>query len=112
MIYGKKENKERVSDWQNALGEMEALNCFANLAFNNEDFCMPVLTDVEEWEADSLGHPLIAAQKREFRIPFLSATINLLFSRVPICRGKALSCARLASTWCWRVRVPWFVQND
>lgn len=60
----KKENKERVSDWQNALGEMEALNCFANLAFNNEDFCMPVLTDVEEWEADSLGHPLIAAQKR------------------------------------------------
>ena len=57
-------NRERVRDWQNALGEMEALNSFANLSFNNAGFCVPVVTNEEQWDADSLGHPLIPAHKR------------------------------------------------
>ncbi len=60
----KNENKHKVSDWLNALGEMESLNCFANLAYNNPDYCWPVLTSNKEWEATDLGHPLISASKR------------------------------------------------
>lgn len=57
-------NREKVYDWLDALGEMESLNSFANLSYNNPDFCVPQLVNEESWEADSLGHPLINAQKR------------------------------------------------
>lgn len=60
----KAQNADKVQDWLEALGEMEALNSFANLAFNNPGFCMPRLIEQEEWEAEDLGHPLISETKR------------------------------------------------
>ncbi len=34
----KKENSEGVMNWLKIIGEFEALNCFANLSFNNREF--------------------------------------------------------------------------
>ncbi|RYY57736.1 MAG: DNA mismatch repair protein MutS [Chitinophagaceae bacterium] len=53
-----------VYQWLELLGEVEALNSFANLSFNNPDFCIPSLSATETLECREMGHPLIAPGKR------------------------------------------------
>ena len=47
-----------------ALGQVEALSSFANLAFERPDYAWPTLTDAGDLHAEALGHPLLAASKR------------------------------------------------
>jgi hypothetical protein len=54
-----------VSRWLDAMAEFEVLSSFGNMAFNNPEWVMPVVTD--EYfilDADNMGHPLIPVQHR------------------------------------------------
>ena len=60
----KQANKENISQWFYALAEMETLSSLANLHFNHPENTFPVLSENEGvFIADSLGHPLIPAEK-------------------------------------------------
>lgn len=54
----------RVNRWLEIIGEMESLSSFANMAYNNPSFCVPVVADKERLNATDLGHPLISEKKR------------------------------------------------
>lgn len=60
----KEQNGNKIFDWLQLLGDMEALNSFANLAHNNPDFCTPELSATETLSADNMGHLLIRKEKR------------------------------------------------
>lgn len=60
----KKENGKHIMQWLELLGEIEALNSFANLSFNNPTFCYPTISKEENLLAENMGHPLIREQKR------------------------------------------------
>lgn len=60
----KDQNGNQIMNWLQILGETEALNSFANLSFNNPSFCQPALSSNETLIADTMGHPLIPAEKR------------------------------------------------
>jgi DNA mismatch repair ATPase MutS len=60
----KKENRRNVQKWLDAVGEMEAMSCFANFSFNNPGFVYPDLSAEEDMHALDLGHPLISPAKR------------------------------------------------
>jgi len=60
----KTRNGKQVLPWLELLGQIEALNSFANLAYNNPAFCIPEPTTTETLEADNMGHLLIRAEKR------------------------------------------------
>lgn len=54
-----------VEHWLNALAQVEAVNSLAAIHFNNPGWCMPELKEKHfSIEAESLGHPLIHADKR------------------------------------------------
>ncbi len=50
--------------WLEILGETEALNSYANFAFNNPAYAWPVLTSAMEIEFEDMGHPLIPESLR------------------------------------------------
>jgi ABC-type multidrug transport system fused ATPase/permease subunit len=56
--------QQQLHQWLAVLGEAEALNSLANLAYNNPDFVFPHLSNTEDFSATALGHPLITAAKR------------------------------------------------
>jgi DNA mismatch repair ATPase MutS len=61
----KNDNSQIVSDWFDAMAEFEVLSSFANMAFNNPAWVMPVIHD--EYfilKAAGAGHPLIPADRR------------------------------------------------
>ncbi|MES2774254.1 MAG: hypothetical protein V4722_08725 [Bacteroidota bacterium] len=61
----KKANKEKIMHWFDALGQMEAMNSVATLAFNHQDWCFPqIAEDHGTYTATELGHPLIPKHKR------------------------------------------------
>ena len=59
----KKKNRDEVMNWLNIIGEFESLNCFANLAFNNPEYCYPELSNEEIISATQMAHPLIRKEK-------------------------------------------------
>ncbi len=61
---GKKKYAADIPAWLDLLGEMEALNSFANFSFNNPDCTIPNLRQAEGLVATEMGHPLIQPQKR------------------------------------------------
>ncbi len=56
--------QQQLHQWLAALGEAEALNSFANFAYNNPGFVFPQLSNTDDLTATALGHPLIAGTKR------------------------------------------------
>ncbi len=60
----KQKNGQKILPWLKVLGEIEALNSFANLSFNNTTFCQPKINETETLVADNMGHPLIRSEKR------------------------------------------------
>lgn len=60
----KKKNAGEIMNWLQVIGEFESLHCFANLAYNNKDFCYPQLSKTGELTATGMGHPLIRSEKR------------------------------------------------
>lgn len=54
-----------VENWFDALAEIEALNSFAAIHFNNPGWCFPILKNKYFFiESSELGHPLIHQNKR------------------------------------------------
>jgi hypothetical protein len=60
----KKSYASQIGEILDIVGEIEALNSLANLAYNNPDFAYPELNDEEEISFQNLGHPLIHKYKR------------------------------------------------
>jgi hypothetical protein len=54
----------RVRAWLEAIGDVEALASLAGLAFERPDHAFPELVDAPRFEAEKLGHPLLAPGKR------------------------------------------------
>lgn len=60
-----KNNKSKLPDWFNALGEVEMLNSMANFSFNNPGFSFPSISEKPLYfKAEELSHPLISPLKR------------------------------------------------
>ena len=53
-----------VRDWLNALGEMDALSSFAAARRDNPAWAMPEIDSGPVFDAEALGHPLIADERR------------------------------------------------
>ncbi|WP_276504355.1 MutS-related protein [Terrimonas pollutisoli] len=81
----KQKNGNHVLPWLELLGEAEALNCFANLSFNNKSFCRPQLTQRETLVAINMGHPLIRSEKR------ITNSISFAEHRFVILTGSNMS---------------------
>lgn len=61
----KSNNKTRLSQWFEALGQFESLNSLSVLSFNHPEWCFPVLREPFFYiKASNVGHPLINKNKR------------------------------------------------
>jgi len=60
----KENNSENMETWLNVIRDLDMLNSFATLAFNNQDFIFPEITDDQKIKAMALAHPLISSQER------------------------------------------------
>lgn len=60
----KAENAEDILDWMEVLGEIESINSFANLSFNNPDFIFPEINSNYQITFKEIGHPLLSSKKR------------------------------------------------
>ena len=74
-----------IMPWLELLGEMEALNSFANLSFNNKTFCLPQVSETETLVAVNMGHPLIRMEKR------INNSISFAEHRFVILTGSNMS---------------------
>lgn len=61
----KERTKENISDWFEAIGEIEAINSLGGFHFSNPSFTFPIIEE-EPFviKATQMGHPLINAKKR------------------------------------------------
>lgn len=60
----KEKNKTYLPAWFEELARFEALSSFGNLCHNRPDFTFPEFHERASLAAESLGHPLIAAEER------------------------------------------------
>lgn len=60
----KKRHASKIKNWLQLIGEVEALNSFANLYYNNPDFCIPTVTQEPSLKGKQLGHVLLRPEKR------------------------------------------------
>ncbi len=60
-----KKSNQNLEQWFNCVAEIEALSSFANLYFNNPEWCFPSINNNHfNFDATGLGHPLINAKIR------------------------------------------------
>jgi len=64
LLRWKQEHAQNLHEWLEIIGELEMLASFANLGFNNPEFCFPELNESNNIAFEELGHPLIPARKR------------------------------------------------
>ena len=64
LLTWKKEHSAALEDWLTVIGEIEKLNSFANLAYNNPDYCFPVLNTDFKIDFTNLSHPLLNPKTR------------------------------------------------
>lgn len=81
----KQKNGEHILPWLELSGEVEALNSFANLSFNNKTFCQPQVSNTETLVTDNMGHPLIRKEKR------INNSISFAEHRFVILTGSNMS---------------------
>jgi len=60
----KKHHASDVTLWLEAIGEIEALNSFANFYYNNPDFVFPDINQNHDIILQNAGHPMINISKR------------------------------------------------
>ncbi len=60
----KKQHTTKVTLWLEAIGEIEALNSFANFYYNNPDFVFPEINQNHDIILENAGHPMIDISKR------------------------------------------------
>lgn len=53
-----------VRGWIQAVSELEALSCLANVAFDNPNWCAPQFSPSNEVVATAVGHPLLPDERR------------------------------------------------
>ncbi|HYH09916.1 MAG TPA: DNA mismatch repair protein MutS [Thermoanaerobaculia bacterium] len=69
----------RIGEWIEAVGEIEALASLGSFAFEHPEFAMPeIVARGPLFDARSLGHPLIAGEKRVTNDIRLDETLRLL----------------------------------
>ena len=81
----KQQNSEHIMPWLQLLGDVEALNSFANLSFNNKTFCQPLVSETETLVTVNMGHPLIRMEKR------INNSISFAAQRFVILTGSIMS---------------------
>ncbi|MBF4519405.1 DNA mismatch repair protein [Flavobacterium sp. ANB] len=59
LLKWKESYSEELENWINIIGEFEALNSFANLAYNNPDFVFPEINSEYKIGFKDLSHPLL-----------------------------------------------------
>ncbi|MCD9576218.1 MutS-related protein [Flavobacterium soyae] len=59
LLKWKEDYAHELENWINIIGEFEALNSLANLAFNNADFVFPEINSEYKIGFENLGHPLL-----------------------------------------------------
>lgn len=64
LLKWKHSNQAYFEQWLEVISQFEMLNSFANLHYNNPDFCFPVLNNDQKIEFDQLAHPLINSEVR------------------------------------------------
>ena len=60
----KEENAQNLETWLNVIRDLDMLNSIATMAFNNQDFTFPEITQEQKIKATALAHPLISSQER------------------------------------------------
>lgn len=60
----KKKYANNITHWLQLIGKLEALSSFANLYYNNPEFCFPKTLDKPDFAATNLGHTLVKKEKR------------------------------------------------
>jgi DNA mismatch repair ATPase MutS len=124
----KKEHGQLIIPWLELLGEMESLNSYANLAFNNREFCIPKISDNENFVATDMGHPLIPARKRvdnsisfnDHRFVILTGSnmsgkstfLRTLGINMILARAGSLVCAREFTFYPYEVRVSMRISDS
>ncbi len=81
----KQKHGQHILSWLKLSGEMEALNSYANLSFNNKTFCRPQVSLSETIVAEDMGHPLIRREKR------INNSISFAESRFVVLTGSNMS---------------------
>ena len=64
LLRWKKTHASQLNEWLEIIGRTEVLNTFANLGFNNPEFCFPELNEDNRIAFEGIGHPLIPERKR------------------------------------------------
>lgn len=59
LLKWKEDYASEITHWISIIGEIEALNSLANLAYNNEDFVFPEINSEYRIEFKNLSHPLL-----------------------------------------------------
>jgi DNA mismatch repair ATPase MutS len=61
----KERMKPKLPNWFHVMAKFEAISSFANLYYNNPEWCIPEIQDSKPLiDAEALGHPLIHKDKR------------------------------------------------
>jgi len=64
LLKWKDNYSEELEKWISVIGEFEALNSFANLAYNNPDFVFPEINSEYKIGFKNLAHPLLNPESR------------------------------------------------
>jgi ABC-type multidrug transport system fused ATPase/permease subunit len=64
LLKWKRKYSEKINDWLDVIAELEALNSFAGLAYNNPNFAFPEINSENKIVFEELGHPMIDPKKR------------------------------------------------
>jgi energy-coupling factor transporter ATP-binding protein EcfA2 len=64
LLKWKAAHANKVLEWIGVIAEIEMLNSYANLSYNNRDFVFPELNTEHRIELTDAGHPLIDRKKR------------------------------------------------
>ena len=59
LLKWKEDYASEMNHWISIIGEIEALNSLANLAYNNDDFVFPEINSDYKIEFENLSHPLL-----------------------------------------------------
>lgn len=64
LEHWKEENARHLETWLNVIRDMDMLNSFATMAFNNQNFIFPEITQGQKIKGKALAHPLIPLEAR------------------------------------------------
>lgn len=64
LLKWKTVHASKVTEWVSIIAEIEMLNSYANLSYNNPDFVFPALNANHNIQLTDAGHPLIDKKKR------------------------------------------------